>query len=89
MVDGNTGVHGVLAHNYMLLPNGDNLIPSVMAASILAKVTRDHLMVDLAKTYSPYGFEINKGYLTPKHIETIRKVGLCPEHRYTAAKFSM
>lgn len=60
---------------------GDSLVAAIAAASVLAKVTRDGLMVRLADEYPDYGFEINKGYGTTEHIAAIRRIGLTPEHR--------
>jgi len=60
---------------------GDGLVPSISAASILAKVHRDHQMEALHKTYPAYGFNVHKGYGTESHMEAIKKHGLCPEHR--------
>lgn len=54
---------------------------SIAAASILAKVTRDHLMIDYAKKYPQYGFEKHKGYVTKAHKEALRKYGPCLIHR--------
>jgi len=65
---------------------GDNKSISIAAASIIAKVTRDKLMVDYSKKYPNYGFEKNKGYGTKEHIEAIKKYGLCPIHRRTFVK---
>lgn len=60
---------------------GDSIKPSIMIASILAKVTRDRYMKKLSKKYPQYGFEMHKGYGTKKHRELIKQFGLCPEHR--------
>ena len=60
---------------------GDGKCASIAAASILAKVTRDALMVELAQRYPGYGFEESKGYASPSHIEAIRSKGLTPVHR--------
>ncbi len=60
---------------------GDGLIPSIMLASVLAKVTRDRYMKKVAETYPAYGFETHKGYGTKGHIEAIRKYGMCAIHR--------
>jgi len=60
---------------------GDGLSLSVAAASIVAKVTRDRLMVKLARRYRRYGWESNKGYGTPEHAQAIKKHGVCPHHR--------
>ncbi|MDP2665725.1 MAG: ribonuclease HII, partial [bacterium] len=61
--------------------NGDELIPIISLASIVAKVTRDRLMVELAKKYPLYGFEKHKGYGTAMHYEMLKKHGLCDIHR--------
>jgi ribonuclease HII len=60
---------------------GDGLSLSVAAASIMAKVTRDRLMVKLARRYRRYGWESNKGYGTPQHAQAITKHGVCTHHR--------
>ncbi len=60
---------------------GDSRCASIAAASILAKVTRDRLMVELDREYPGYGFAKHKGYGTRAHYEAIRALGLCPEHR--------
>lgn len=65
---------------------GDNKSISIAAASIIAKVTRDKLMVEYSKKYPQYGFERNKGYGTKEHIQAIKKYGLCPIHRKTFVK---
>jgi len=58
-------------------------IAQVSAASILAKVTRDRIMLEMAKRYPGYGFEAHKGYGTKAHIAAIEKLGLSPIHRRT------
>ena len=60
---------------------GDNLIREVSAASIVAKVARDHYMVELASRFPNYGFEKNVGYGTAKHLAAISEFGICEEHR--------
>lgn len=60
---------------------GDGLSLSIAAASILAKVTRDRMMVEAALLWPEYGFEKHKGYGTAAHTEAIRRFGLCPIHR--------
>ncbi len=62
---------------------GDTIHPEIMAASILAKVTRDRFMLDAAKVYPEYGFEKHKGYPTQSHYEAVRKYGATPIHRVT------
>ena len=63
------------------LIKGDNIIPSIMAAAIVAKTHRDNLMYNLDKLYPHYGFKDHKGYGTLKHREAIKKFGPCVEHR--------
>lgn len=65
---------------------GDAKVLAIAAASIVAKVTRDRMMVDFAKIYPGYGFEKNKGYGTKKHYEGIGERGICPIHRRTFLK---
>ena len=60
---------------------GDAKSASIAAASILAKVTRDHLMEQYDTEYPNYGFAKHKGYGTQEHIDAIRKYGVCPIHR--------
>ena len=66
---------------------GDALSYSIGCASILAKVTRDRLMCDLAKEYPEYGFEKHKGYGTKQHIEALKELGPCVYHRLSFLKF--
>lgn len=66
--------------------HGDSLSASIAAASVLAKVTRDDLMLELAKEYPKYGFEIHKGYGTKAHCAAILENGPCPIHRMTFLK---
>lgn len=65
---------------------GDSLSASIAAASILAKVTRDDLMLELAKEYPGYGFEVHKGYGTRAHYAALREYGPCAIHRMTFLK---
>jgi len=60
---------------------GDGLSLSVAAASIIAKVTRDRLMVKLSRRYRRYAWDSNKGYGTPEHAAAIKKHGVCTHHR--------
>ena len=64
---------------------GDAKSESIAAASIIAKVTRDRMMVELDKIHPEYDFKHNKGYGPKKHIEAIRKYGIIKEHRKTFA----
>lgn len=61
--------------------HGDALVPSISAASVLAKVHRDRLMEKLHEQYPAYGFVSNQGYGTEEHMQAIRSHGPCPEHR--------
>ena len=64
---------------------GDRLIPSISAASILAKVYRDRLMVSLHRQYPGYGFDRHKGYPTALHLERLKALGPCAIHRQSFA----
>ena len=64
---------------------GDRICPAVMAASIVAKVTRDRRMKEEALRYPGYGFEKHKGYPTKAHREALMKLGPTPIHRYSFA----
>ena len=66
---------------------GDSKSPSIAAASILAKVTRDRMCVELDREYPEYNIAKHKGYPTAEHMELVRKYGPCPEHRRTFLKF--
>ena len=66
--------------------HGDSLSASIAAASILAKVTRDDVMLQMAEQYPGYGFEIHKGYGTKAHYAAIESLGVCPIHRMTFLK---
>ena len=66
--------------------HGDSLSASIAAASVLAKVTRDDLMMTLAEEYPQYGFEIHKGYGTKAHYAALTEQGASPIHRMTFLK---
>ncbi|MGE0252814.1 MAG: ribonuclease HII [Dongiaceae bacterium] len=83
LIDGNKAPPLTMAAHTII--KGDQLSWSIAAASILAKVTRDRLMVKLAAQYPAYGFEIHKGYLTPKHLAALQAHGPCPAHRQSFA----
>ena len=63
--------------------HGDSLSASIAAASVLAKVTRDDLMLEMAATYPQYGFDVHKGYGTKAHYAALREFGPSPIHRMT------
>jgi ribonuclease HII len=64
---------------------GDGREPAIMAASILAKVSRDRHMRSLCERYPGYGFSRHKGYSTPEHLEALARLGPCDEHRRSFA----
>ena len=66
--------------------HGDSLSASIAAASVLAKVTRDDVMLKMAETYPQYGFDVHKGYGTKVHYEALRQHGPCPIHRMSFLK---
>ena len=73
--------------NKNILPKikGDSIYPSIAAASIIAKVYRDNLMLNLSKEYSNYLWERNSGYGTKKHIQAIKLHGITKHHRKSFA----
>lgn len=79
LVDGNVN-RGFIAPSKAII-GGDAKSPNIAAASILAKVTRDHLCYELHEKYPQYNFAKHKGYATKEHREAILKYGPCPEHR--------
>lgn len=85
LVDGNRDpdIPGVPS---LLIVGGDGKSASIAAASILAKVTRDHAMQELDKQYPQYLFAKHKGYPTKLHVEKLLEHGACPEHRQTFLK---
>lgn len=79
LVDGNLAPN--LPCPARTLVGGDGLSASIAAASIVAKVTRDRIMVELAKECPGYGFERNKGYGTPEHAAALARLGVTRHHR--------
>lgn len=79
LIDALTGL-SLPAEQHILI-HGDALSYSIAAASILAKVARDHYMIEQDRLYPAYGFARNKGYGTAEHIAALRKYGPCPIHR--------
>ena len=71
---------------YTPIIKGDALSESIAAASIIAKVTRDRIVVELDKQYPEYNFAKNKGYDTKQHTDSIKEYGLCPAHRRSFCK---
>jgi ribonuclease HII len=66
--------------------HGDSLSASIAAASVLAKVTRDNYMLEMAEKYPQYGFDIHKGYGTKAHYAALTEHGHCPIHRMSFLK---
>lgn len=85
MVDGNRDpkIPGVPS---LLIIGGDGKSASIGAASILAKVARDHTMLELDERYPQYLFKKHKGYPTKQHVEKLLEFGPCPEHRQSFLK---
>ena len=79
LIDGNR-TKGILVPARAVV-HGDALIPSISAASVLAKVSRDRVMLELAEQYPEYGFAQHKGYGTAAHYAAIRQFGPSPVHR--------
>ncbi|MEM9049860.1 MAG: ribonuclease HII [Pseudomonadota bacterium] len=80
LVDGGAIPAGLPCRALPLI-GGDGQCLSVAAASIMAKVTRDAIMTDLAMRYPGYGWERNAGYGVPAHADALRRLGVTPEHR--------
>ena len=79
LIDGNReSDFGVPAETVI---GGDGKSANIAAASILAKVTRDRVMLEFARQYPQYGFDVHKGYGTKRHYEALREYGPCPIHR--------
>jgi len=65
------------------VPKGDRVAACVAAASVIAKVTRDRIMVALHDDHPAYGFNVHKGYITREHTAALAEHGPCPEHRFS------
>ena len=72
-----------LSYQYKTIIRGDEKIPTISAASIIAKVARDRYITRLAKNYTSYGWHTNFGYGTKKHLKAINKFGVTIHHRKT------
>ena len=83
LIDGNRAPKLLCATQTII--GGDAKSLSIAAASIIAKVTRDRLMVELDKTFPAYGFARHKGYGTAAHHAALKQYGACPEHRMSFA----
>lgn len=85
LIDGNTSRGFNIPTKTVV--SGDAIVPSIAAASILAKVTRDRMCYEFDQEYPDYGFAKHKGYGTKAHMEAIKKYGPCPIHRPSFLKF--
>lgn len=81
LIDGNWDFCGFFDGPKTLITKGDRVSRSIAAASIVAKVYRDQLMVEAAEAFPAYGFASNKGYLSTGHLDAINAHGPCPMHR--------
>lgn len=88
LIDGNRdkGKSAAITLPHQLIVKGDSRSASIAAASVLAKVGRDHRMLELAKEYPQYLFEQHKGYGTKLHYDMLRRYGPSPIHRRTFLK---
>lgn len=84
LVDGKFTIPGLSGPQRAIVA-GDRRSDVVAAASIIAKVTRDRMLVELDSTYPVYGFAKHKGYPTKQHLEALKEYGPCPIHRYSYA----
>lgn len=80
LIDGNY-FQTTLSYPFRTIVDGDALSPSIAAASIIAKCTRDKIMREMHETYPQYNFKQNKGYGTREHREAMQLYGQCDEHR--------
>lgn len=85
LIDGKFSIPHLTGFDQIPLIKGELRATPIAAASIVAKVVRDRKMLDLAREYPNYGFEIHKGYATKKHKEAISQFGPCLQHRKTFA----
>ena len=83
IIDGREVVEGGIPQQAIV--DGDALCVSIAAASIIAKVTRDHMMCDLDRRFPGYGFAVNKGYATRDHREALVRLGYTSVHRVSFA----
>lgn len=85
LVDGRSPIPNISIRQESIV-GGDKFVFSISAASVIAKVTRDRLMLEFHEKYPKYNFAQHKGYGTKMHFEMIKKYGLCDIHRKSFAK---
>ena len=84
LIDGNK-LPNIKNYNLKYIIKGDQKIPSISAASIIAKVSRDKFVTTLSKNFKNYRWDTNSGYGTKEHIKAIKKFGVTKYHRKTFA----
>jgi len=82
LIDGNK-IPSIKNYTLKYIIKGDEKIPSISAASIIAKVARDKFITNLAKKFTRYGWDTNFGYGTKKHLNALKKFGITKHHRKT------
>ena len=82
LIDGNK-VPKIQSYKLKSIIKGDQKIPSISAASIIAKVTRDKMISSLGKKFKGYNWDQNYGYGTKQHLKAIKNLGITPHHRKT------
>ena len=87
LIDGNK-LPNIKNYNLKYIIKGDQKIPSISAASIIAKVSRDKFVTTLSKNFQNYGWDTNSGYGTKEHLKAIKKFGVTKYHRKTFSPIS-
>ena len=87
LIDGNK-LPDLKSYNLKYVIKGDQKIPSISAASIIAKVSRDKFITKLSKQFNNYGWDTNSGYGTKEHLRAIKKLGITKHHRKTFSPIS-